>query len=381
LLALKRQAMQAGEDLAAIRVMTWLTLVYVEAGRLHLAERECQDALAVAERAAMHTAMTGYLYFGLANVYYAWNRPEEASSAVQALLQIAHLWQQTDLLLFGNAYLARLALVGGDPVAADRALQQMEEVIQREHYASFVSAIGLRTVRVWYWLETGDLARAARWSVQTAFDPSTWTPDVLLTQVRVSLAQRQYPEALAMLERFEVQLDRSVNGWITVPYLALRVVALHHTGKRAEARAVAARLCAMTEPEGWLRAYLDVGAPMERTLKAFLDAPPGETPDASALPHAYIAHLLAAFAQEKQGVWSPAPDGVAAAASALVEPLTRREREVLRHLADGASNREIAAALTISLTTVKKHVSNLLGKLGVQSRTQAIARARDASLL
>jgi LuxR family maltose regulon positive regulatory protein len=381
LLDLKRQAMQTGEDLAAIRAMTWLALAYVEAGRLHLAERECQDALAVTERAAVHTAMTGYLYFSLAIISFAWNRLEEASSAAQGLLQIAHTWQQTDLLLFGNAYLARLALAGGDPAAADQALQQAEEVIQREHYTSFVSAIALRVVRVSYWLETGDLAQAARWSVQTAFDPSTWMPDALLTQVRVSLARRQYPEALAMLEHFEAQLDRPVNGWITVPYLALRVVALHHTGRRAEARAVAARLFSMTEPEGWLRAYLDVGAPMERALKAFRDAPPGDTPDAPALPRASIARLLAAFEQGKHDVWSPAPHGVAAASPALIEPLTRREREVLRHLADGASNQEIAAALAISLTTVKKHVSNLLGKLGVHSRTQAIARAREAFLL
>jgi LuxR family maltose regulon positive regulatory protein len=65
----------------------------------------------------------------------------------------------------------------------------------------------------------------------------------------------------------------------------------------------------------------------------------------------------------------------------LVEPLTEREAEVLRLLVAGASNQEIAAKLVISLATVKKHVSNLLGKLGVASRTQAIARAREWSLL
>jgi LuxR family maltose regulon positive regulatory protein len=64
-----------------------------------------------------------------------------------------------------------------------------------------------------------------------------------------------------------------------------------------------------------------------------------------------------------------------------VEPLTRREQEVLGLLVAGASNQEIAIHLVISLATVKKHVSNLLGKLGVDSRTQAIARARDWSLL
>ena len=61
--------------------------------------------------------------------------------------------------------------------------------------------------------------------------------------------------------------------------------------------------------------------------------------------------------------------------------LTRREQEVLRLLATGASNQDIAHTLVISLDTVKKHVSNLLGKLGASSRTQAIIQARARSLL
>ena len=66
--------------------------------------------------------------------------------------------------------------------------------------------------------------------------------------------------------------------------------------------------------------------------------------------------------------------------SPLVEPLTAREREVLRLLMDGASNREIATYLVLSINTVKKHILNLCGKLGVQSRTQAVARARTLNL-
>ena len=222
-------------------------------------------------------------------------------------------------------------------------------------------------------------------AARTAFDPHAWVPrhaEALLTQVRMSLARRQYPAALEVLERFATQLDRPDDIPTAIEFLTLHVVALHHAGMSAQARAVAARLFAMTEPEGWLRVYLDAGAPMERVLTAFLDA--ARRRDArrpSTAPRLYLAVTGGLRAGEAIARRSPAPSGVAAASPALIEPLTRREREVLRHLADGASNQEIAAALAISLTTVKKHVSNLLGKLGVQSRTQAIARAREASLL
>ena len=65
----------------------------------------------------------------------------------------------------------------------------------------------------------------------------------------------------------------------------------------------------------------------------------------------------------------------------FMEPLTVREREVLRLLMDGASNREIAHQLVLSVNTVKKHTYNICGKLGVQSRAQAIAKARTLNLL
>lgn len=91
----------------------------------------------------------------------------------------------------------------------------------------------------------------------------------------------------------------------------------------------------------------------------------------------YVATLLAAFGEPAQGAAArpPSPHGP------LIEPLTEREREVLQLLAEGASNREIAQRLILSTGTVKKYVYNICGKLGVQSRMQALVRARALHLL
>ena len=90
----------------------------------------------------------------------------------------------------------------------------------------------------------------------------------------------------------------------------------------------------------------------------------------------YVAHLLAAFEQTGASFHLPDPN-----ASPQVESLTAREREVLQLLVDGASNREIAQFLVLSVNTVKKHVFNICSKLGVQNRAQAIAKARTLDFL
>lgn len=131
---------------------------------------------------------------------------------------------------------------------------------------------------------------------------------------------------------------------------------------------------------------------MREALLALL-TPHSRAYELAASTATYVSQLLAAFEQKSQGAsrsLEAAPTSRLAPSLAQHAPaissapgasLTRREQEVLRLLAAGASNQEIAQTLVIELPTVKKHVSNLLGKLGAASRTQAISRARALSLL
>ncbi len=90
-------------------------------------------------------------------------------------------------------------------------------------------------------------------------------------------------------------------------------------------------------------------------------------------PTPYLDRLLAAFAQEERAVQATQP--------LLPDRISPREREVLHLLAQGCSNQEIADALVVTVETVKRHVSSLLAKLGVDNRTQAALRARSLGLL
>lgn len=203
---------------------------------------------------------------------------------------------------------------------------------------------------------------------------------------RVYLAQRQYEKARAALEQFCAFLDRPGDTYTTIEFLALHAVALFRDDQRAQAHIVMARLLALTEGEDYIRVYLDAGEPMQRLLRNLLDAPHDQDGGLSPAAVAYVTKLLAAFGQEAQRATRHVQNHYTSALSsslkrsdALIEPLTQREHEVLHLLAAGASNQEIAAQLVISLATVKKHVSNLLGKLHPDSRTQAVARARELS--
>jgi LuxR family maltose regulon positive regulatory protein len=96
-----------------------------------------------------------------------------------------------------------------------------------------------------------------------------------------------------------------------------------------------------------------------------------------AVPRGYLARLMRAFDNAPA---TPA-DARASAVPGLVEPLTRREVEVLQEMAEGKSNRRIADDLVVTLDTVKKHVSHVLDKLGAANRTEAVVRGRQLGLI
>jgi LuxR family maltose regulon positive regulatory protein len=130
------------------------------------------------------------------------------------------------------------------------------------------------------------------------------------------------------------------------------------------------RALSLAEPGGFIRIFVDEGPPMARLLYDAFKR--GIAPE-------YTRRLLAAFPVAETEESEPSKSQVAE--SELIEPLSDRELEVLELIADGLTNREIASRLFLSLNTVKVHTRNVYGKLGVHSRTQAVARAQALGIL
>jgi LuxR family maltose regulon positive regulatory protein len=388
LLDARQRVRRSGSHFAASRVIQWLALSAEEAGWLRLAYQESLAALDLIEQTASYTLLKGYFKDILAVVLYQWNRLEEARGWLRTVIQDAATWQQSDLLLSGYIHLIQVELARGDLSAVQQALQEFEQ-LEGYHRRNW-----LPIMQAQWWLAQGQMKEAADWAISIVFPERAWERslyDAFPVVMRVYFAELRWTEALKLLERFSEGPGRSANSRITLTYLAQYMVTLHHAGQNEQAHEVAARLFALTEAEGHLRVYLDEGKPMRQALEALL-APHSQQHELAPSTRASISKLLAVFEQERPGAGTslatdtprPALSSARQASAVSSTPdtsLTRREQEVLRLLAAGASNQEIAQTLVIELPTVKKHVSNLLGKLRVSSRTQAISRAHALSLL
>jgi LuxR family maltose regulon positive regulatory protein len=136
-----------------------------------------------------------------------------------------------------------------------------------------------------------------------------------------------------------------------------------------EAVSVLATALSLGHRQGRIRVFADEGEPMRTLLAHLLAARRVESDIAGDAPVGYLGRVVRGF------------DSDVSPALGLVEPLSRRELEVLHLLATGRPNQQIADELVLALNTVKRHVTHILEKLGAANRTEATARARELGLL
>jgi LuxR family maltose regulon positive regulatory protein len=226
-------------------------------------------------------------------------------------------------------------------------------------------------VRVLVLLRQGDPAAAAQLAQHH---------ELPLSQARVHLARGEAAAALAILEPLRQQLE--ARSWQDERLIVLVLEALALAAHGAEQQALRALGEALTlaEPGGFIRLFVDEGEPMRRLLETYR----AQRAARSDPLQPYCDVLLSALMQSLEaGTRSVQTVSRAALerADALIEPLSGRELEILRLIAEGLSNQEIADRLYLSLSTVKGHNRQIFDKLQVQRRTEAIARARAAGLL
>ncbi len=301
--------------------------------------------------------ITGEAYLGLARIQYEWNDLDAAQVLGQQGVQLAKQMENSDRFVAGELLLARLKLARGDAAGAAELLARAEQAARQHHFNHQLPEIA--SAQLVTLLRQGKLEAAADLAGRN---------DLPISRARLRLAQGDSAAAVAILAPLRQQM--AAKGWQNerLKVMALEAAARYTQGETETAVRMIDEALARAEPGGFIRLFIDEGPAMAQLLSAA--AAQGIMPD-------YTARLLGVFEHEKQKDENRA---YLPGAQPLLEPLTPRERDVLQLLAAGRSNPEIAEELVIAVTTVKTHVKNIYGKLGVNNRFQAIARSKALDL-
>jgi LuxR family maltose regulon positive regulatory protein len=367
------------EWLVLLRVGLDLGAIQRAQGRLEAALRTYRRLEARAGPAA--SALAGMAQVGAAIVFY--ERDELAEAAAQATAGVEHCRRLAygPPLVTSLITLARIRLASGDRAGALAAITEAETAVPEIGD----QRVPLAARRAEIMLATGNLTEAADWvrdrGITVDDEPVYPRDEAYYVLARVMIATGTPGPVVPMLERWRAVAKAQGRTAHVLAGQVLQTVAHAALGDEPAALALLAGTLTLAAPEGHLRLFLNEGAVVAALLRKLLV---GRRLDnlagPAAVPRAFLTRLAAAFERQGTPVLPGAPPG-AVAAPGLVEPLSRREREVLGLVAAARPNRAIAAELFIGVDTVKRHVSHLFLKLDVTNRTEAVARARALGLL
>ncbi len=344
-------------------------------GRLHESHAACLEALQLAQsnRSQQPLPTLSHVYSTLSFVLCEWNDLEGALRYSKEAVSLARHWEQADALHFALDNYGLALFASGDVEGAFDILHQARQVARRT--SDWFEQITISREAEWY-LALGNLEAASSCLHQAQVDVEASSPMLLnpyksqfltFTVVHLFLAQKQYSKALALATQLSLDQEKKSIGYTYIHALVMESVAFHGLKQDEQALASLKHALTLAAPEGYIRTFIDNNSGLSILL---------HQARASGFMPEYVDRLLSANERRVQN--QPVELDMDAG---LVEPLSEREMDVLRLLAQGCNDKKIAENLVIARETVHKHLKNIYGKLDVHSRTEAVARARQLNLL
>jgi len=345
----------SGDSFTTILATIGLGNVQEADNQLYLAAETYRRVLELAGDQPLQIIYDAHL--GLAHVLYEWNDLDGAEQHGRQSLELARQYDRViDRFIVCEVFLARLKLAQGDVAGAAALLAQAEQSARQNNFVYRIPEVA--AAQVLTLLRQGNLAAAAQLAQ---------AHELPLSQARVHLAQGDTSAALAVLVPYRQQIE--AKGWQDerLKVMVVEAVALHAHGETDKAVQLLFDALELAQPGGFIRLFVDEGFPMAQLLTRMKDE--------GGSMNEYRDTVLATFGKPEHS------HPLSLIPQPLVEPLSQRELEVLRLIAQGLSNREISERLFLALDTVKGHNQKIFGKLQVQRRTEAVARARELGLL
>ena len=365
---------------------------------VHQAQTQLVQAAALYEQAlelfagpaATRSPIMGLIHADYAEVLYEWNDLEGAQNHLADALELGEKGGLPRTRVNAYIQLTRVRLAQSDLPAARAALDRAKQLVtQYSLPLYFFGRVDACEVRLW--LAEGSLAAAAEWAVQIQLrlegDMAVLAEVGYLMLARILITQGASVLALALLARLKRAAYETTRPGSLIEILALQAAALHLKDEQAACWTAIEAALALAEPGGYVRTFVDMGEMMRTLIAGARLRIAGRPNEPKLLP--YVDRLLAAFPppagssgpQALESARDPQWSGRTGVTEMPLESLSNRELEILRLMAAGHTNLEIAAALTLAVGTVKKHSNNIFLKLGVRNRVQAVGRAREQGLL
>jgi LuxR family maltose regulon positive regulatory protein len=386
-----------GHMMATLHGYTSVAYLQVLQGRLHTAATTYAEVERLIPGPDALQALSGSpaYYFGMGDLQREWNNLDAAADNLAHGMDLIQgtLATEADVIMCGYLALARVQQAQGNGAAALATLDAFVRLArERQLFLGLIELAAAMQARLHLW--QGDLPAAIRWAEESGLAPDddlSFPREALyLTLARLRIAAGQAEEIMPLLSRLLADAEAKARKHSAIEILTLQALAYNASDDRPRALTALESALALAAPEGYIRLFVDEGTPMLLLIadcKLQIAQQIGSTEYEDLQPLlAYVERLLAAFPRtESLGLRTESAESthsvLSPQSSPLVEMPNERELAVLRLIAAGHSNREIADTLVIALSTVKTHINNLYGKLGIHSRTQALARARALGLL
>lgn len=320
-----------------------------------------------------------YVKQSLSEGYYEWNRLDQSRELMPIIERAAASRQIPGLLIPLSITRARVHMAEGRNQLAHDVIEEALLTAAKLTGAHWVQA--LRTFRVRIYLQEDRVKQAkeemARIGLSVNNKPTFNQEFQYVTLARLLGKQRKETEALRLLEQLWPQSEREQLYSSLVEISCLQALLEARRGQRTASLKFIHKALVIGEQYGYIRSFVDEGTAMAELLSAYLShRSSGGAIDVhppTGVSEEYVRMLLELFPNVAKPFTPPA--------AALIEPLNRSELSILRLVQQGASNKQIAAALALSNGTVRVYLSRLYEKLGVSSRTQAIIAAQELQLL
>ena len=278
---------------------------------------------------------------------------------------------------------ARLKQVEGD---LDGALDLLSEAERLFFKSPSPDIHPIATLKARIWVSQGRLVEAADWArgrglsvddepnYLAEFDHITFVK-MLITRFKTNLendpADNSISAVFSLLERLLKAAEEGGRTGSVIEVLVMQALAHEATGDIPDGLTSIGRAIALAEPEGFVQVFVDEGEAMRTLVQRAV---------AEGIETSYAGRLLSAFQAQPEDAPEPKSTGASSVSPELTEQLTGREVEILRLIAAGMTNQEIAERLVVSMSTIKTHINRTYRKLDVHSRTQAVARIGELGI-